>query len=353
MALLFMDSFDNYVTADLLEKWTTTAVGGSDTLGIQAAAGRRSSGGLRHAHITNSNAGSASKVLTASGATAIVGVALKMPTPAFYTGVLTIVQATSAQVSLRVNTDLTLSVYRGAFNSGTLLGTTVTPIVANVFAYLELKVLLSTTVGTIDLRVNGASVLALTSQNTQATGSATWTAVALGQHAAGGSDANNHTKDFDDLYVLDGSGAAPWNDFLGDCRVDVCVPTGAGATTGWTPSAGANWQCVDDAAPNDDTDYTSAASAGLVDTFVVQDAPVAGAAIYGVQHCLSVKKTDAGIATIAPVIRHSGVDYVGADLFPATGYAYALAIAATNPGTGVAWTDAGFNAAEFGYKRTT
>ena len=29
MALLFMDSFDHYVTADLLEKWTTAGVGGT------------------------------------------------------------------------------------------------------------------------------------------------------------------------------------------------------------------------------------------------------------------------------------------------------------------------------------
>jgi hypothetical protein len=134
--------------------------------------------------------------------------------------------------------------------------------------------------------------------------------------------------------------------------VDARFPTAAGATTGWTPSTGANWAAVDDAAPNDDTDYTSAAAAALTDTFVTQDAPVAGATIYGVQHCLAVKKSDAGFATIAPVIRHGTTNYPGADLAPGTTYAYALSIAATNPGTSAQWTEAGFNAAEFGYTRT-
>ena len=71
------------------------------------------------------------------------------------------------------------------------------------------------------------------------------------------------------------------------------------------------------------------------------------------QHCLSLKKTDAGVCTVAPVIRHSGVDYPGAAITPGTSYAYGLAIAATNPGTSAAWTEAGFNAAEFGYKRVS
>jgi hypothetical protein len=85
----------------------------------------------------------------------------------------------------------------------------------------------------------------------------------------------------------------------------------------------------------------------------VQDAPVAGAAIYGVQHCLNLKKMDAGTCTVAPVIRHSSTDYVGANLSPGTTYAYGLQIAATNPGTSAAWTETDFNNAEFGYKKTS
>jgi hypothetical protein len=160
------------------------------------------------------------------------------------------------------------------------------------------------------------------------------------------------TITFDDFYVLDGTGPAPLNGFLGDCRVDVRLPTAAGATTGWTPSAGANWAAVDDAAPNADTDYVSAATSPLTDTYTIQDAPVPGALLYGVQLCASLKKSDAGTCSVAPVVRHSGVDYPGTAVNPGTAYAFAVVPYGTNPGTGAPWTEADFNAAEFGIKRT-
>ena len=137
-----------------------------------------------------------------------------------------------------------------------------------------------------------------------------------------------------------------------DVRVDARRPTAPGATTGWTPSAAPNWSCVDDSAPNDDTDYVEATAVGLTDTYAVQDAPVAGGTIYGVQVNLSTKKTDAGSCSLAPIVRHSGTDQVGSAFNPGTAYAFARAVYPTNPGTGAAWTESDFNAAEFGLQRT-
>src|SRR4029079_19356311 len=134
--------------------------------------------------------------------------------------------------------------------------------------YLELKVTIDNSVGTVTVRVNGVVWLALTGIDNQATASATWNELGINRP---GSTTAGIQWDCDDLYVGDGSGAAPWNDFLGECRVDARVPTGPGATTTWTPSVGANWQCVDEIPPNDDTDFTTAAAAGLTDTFVVED----------------------------------------------------------------------------------
>jgi hypothetical protein len=109
---------------------------------------------------------------------------------------------------------------------------------------------------------------------------------------------------------------------------------------------------VNDAAPDDDATYVAAPAAGVVDTYVVQDAPVVGGTLYGIQHCLAMKKLDAGICAVAPVVRHAGLDYVAPDLSPSTAYAFSHQIGTINPGTGLAWTEAGFNAAEFGFKRT-
>jgi len=53
------------------------------------------------------------------------------------------------------------------------------------------------------------------------------------------------------------------------------------------------------------------------------------------------------------VIRRGTTDYVGADLSPSTSYTYGLQIAQTDPSTSAQWTEANFNGAEFGYKRTS
>jgi len=358
MALLFMDSFDHYVTADLTEKWSSVVISGtSGALNtINTTGGRRSSGAWRYTpgNDTLNAFGYIQKNLPATGATVVCGFAFNPSGASGGSGmpIFSVLNGATSLTYLRLNSDLTLSVGRGGHSgSPTLLGTTAA-VTAGAFTYVEIKLLLSATVGTVDVRFNGVSVLSLTAQNTAA--ATTWTNIRLGllSAAVGNSIVSGRTYDYDDLYVLDGAGAAPLNDLLGDVRVDARRPTAAGAVTGWTPLAGANWDAVNDTTPDDDTTYTSTSTVSATDTFVTEDAPIVGATIFGVQHCLAMKKADAGTCTVAPVIRHGTTNYPGAPISPGTSYSYGVAIAATNPGTGLAWTEAGFNAAEFGYTRT-
>jgi hypothetical protein len=342
MALLFLDSFDHYATADVPVKYT--AVGGAAT--IAAGAGRRSSA---CALFSNANV---TPVVTPSGNVAIVGVAYKQGSGTFANGDwqgIEIFSGATVQLGLTLSPTGFLKVVRGGYLSGApgLLGTASSALTLGVFQFIELKATIHPTAGTVVVRVDEAVVLNLTGVNTAQTGVAGWSGLRLSSMQAGSS-----SNSYDDLYVLDGSGAAPLNDLLGDCRVDARYPTAAGATTQWTPSTGANWQNVDDAAPNGDTDYNSTATVGATDTFTTQDAPVVGGTLYGAQVVLSAKKTVAGTCSIAPVIRHAGTDYPGTAANPNTSYGFAVLPYGTNPGTGAAWTEAGFNAAEFGYKRT-
>ena len=359
MALLFIDSFDHYVTADLIEKYTSagSVSGTGSTLSI-ASSGRHSSNAFRW--VTGGSpttTGSLQRTLVPADATAVVGVAFRTTGAPGTLGyqLLAIRDASVTQIYLRLNTDLTLSVLRGSHTSGAIaLGTTTAALSLNTYAYLELKVLIANSGGTIGLCINGVSVLSLTSQDTQQTAVAGWNAVSVGQCESPGSSSANCTFDYDDLYVLDGSGSAPWNTFLGDVRVDARYPTAEGANAAWTPLSGTdNALMVDEVAPDDNTTYNATGTVGATDTHVVQDAPVAGATIYGVQHCLSMAKSDAGVCQIAPVIRHGSTDYVGAAIAPSTSYAYGLQIAQVNPGTSAQWAESDFNSAEFGYKRTT
>src|SRR4029450_12895211 len=245
MAFLFCDSFDHYVTADISEKWS------AGSLVVGAGAGRRGSAAFR-ADFNQFNA--VTRTLPVTNATAIIGVAYK-PTTIISHGSGTFLQIRAGgttMVGRKLSAAGFIEAWRGSAYTGTLLGTATTgALTTGAFAYVEVKALIHPSAGTITVRVDNAVVLTLSGQNT---GGSSWDNVQLANTDSGGFGANWY---YDDLYILDGAGAAPWNDFLGDCRVDARVPTGAGATTAWTPSTGANWQNVDDANPDDDSTYNS------------------------------------------------------------------------------------------------
>jgi len=351
MALLWMDSFDHYATADLVDKYgaTGSSIGGSSQT-IGSGNGRRGSNGL----LARFGSGISRSFPAAS--TVIAGFAVRHKDVAARV-FLTLGETGADHISLRLNADGSIAILRntgsassfGFNNNGTVVATTAAGLVtATTYNQLQLKVIIHSTTGLAELRLNGTTTpVATFSGNTRngGTGNATFLNVGV-------SDGTSTGADYDDWWICDGTGPAPTNDYLGDCRVDPRFPTAAGALTQWTPSAGANWQTVDDAAPNDDTDYNSATTVGLEDTFTVQDAPVPGATLYGAQVNINVKKLDAGVCEIAPVTRVGGTSYLGTSLNPGTVYSYFTDVRATNPATGLAWTEAEFNAAEFGYRKT-
>lgn len=351
MALLWMDSFDHYVSADLTDKYAV-AVGST----IQIAGGRRSTNSYR---VGNSTSNRMIAAVTPGSTTVIFGVALKISgMPASASTELSIivmdVPTLTDQVGLNISTAGFLRVIRGS----TVLATaTIGAISAASYAYIEAKIVIHPSAGSAVVRVNELEVINVSSINTAASGVATWSGVML--------RATNfiNNQDFDDFYICDSNGSSPWNNFLGDVRVDPRYPTAEGASSAWTPLSGTdNALMVDDpgpstyvvtsVGPDDDTTYNSAASV-LTDTFVVQDAPVVGATIYGVQTCIGVKKSDAGACSIAPVVRPVSTDFVGTAQNPGTSYTYLTTMYQANPATSAQWTEAGFNATEFGYKRIT
>jgi hypothetical protein len=360
--LLFADSYDGYATADRTKKWTASYPGaGSGTITI-GAFGRRSTQGLRlHAAPNSSNSGNLLKQsLPVTGNTAIVGMSFK------YTGtntvyywrespmVLGILRISTIQCSLRLqpHTGL-LDLIRGTGGAEVLLGTTSSGLTANAFNSVELKVVVATgTGGSAEVRINNVTVLTVTGVNTANGGISTWDGIQLGgAFSQAGSGGATLQMDYDDLYICDGSGPAPLNDFLGDLKVDAFIATGPGAMSQWTPSAGLNWQTIDEVPPNDDTDYNEApGAAGAVDTFPMPDAS-AGALIYAVQSNFTCKKLDAGTLNLAAAVRQGGVNYVGPTLIGLTTYSIVLSMLVTNPATGLPWTEAEFNAAEFGYAK--
>jgi hypothetical protein len=339
VALRFCDSFDHYNTAQIPRKWS--GVIGAPT--IQSGTARTGS-----AMKTTGGSVGAYKALTAQS-TWIVGFASNLEATA--TGALLTLYDTSnaaPQVTLKAESSGLLTVRRGS-DSGTVLGTTSSAHPIGAWCYVELKVLISGTVGTVDVQINGVNVLSLTGQNTKSTAAATADTIIVNSAVptANGSGYTQN-REIDDLYVCDGTGAAN-NTFLGDVTVQCVFPTGAGATTGWAHTGAAtNWQAVSETPADDDTSYVSTSSVGAVDSYA--HGAVGAGTVFGVQLCLEARKTDTGARVIQPLVRSGGADSPGSMVPLSTSYQIYTDIRETDPNTGLAWTTSGINAAEIGEK---
>lgn len=366
MALLFMDSFDHYATADITEKWTQIPTGNGNNYNPTIGAyGRNSSQGLRSDKTLTSSTylGLGVAITVApSGDTCIIGTAVRYNGFSdFYTGtgfsenyssppyLFYVWNVNEPQFAVRPNTDGTLSVFRVASNgTGTLLGTTSVSLQANVFAYVEVKVKISDSVGTVDVRINGVSALSLTGQDTQGGTSAAWTSVRMGFTST---TTTRYYVDFDDFVLMDGSGSYN-NDFIGDVTISVLKPNGAGNSTDWTPSAGSNYQCVDEALVNDDTDYVSSSTLNAKDLYAMEDCAV-GADIRAIQVVTAMRKGTEGPGKIKHVVRSNSTDYDSSEMsLGGTAYSFNRTIWETDPATAAQWTESGWNAAQVGVKKT-
>jgi hypothetical protein len=117
---------------------------------------------------------------------------------------------------------------------------------------IKIKLLSHASAGTVDVFLDGSSVVS-------ATGVGTSGGDLLIENFGSGVSVT-HEYYIDDIAVNDGTGSFE-NSYPGDGKVIILHPTGAGDSTGWTPSTGANYTCVDEVTPNDATDYVSASTA--------------------------------------------------------------------------------------------
>lgn len=331
MANRKMDSFNHYATADIGSKWGLL---GDGTELIDVAAARLGTTGL----ILHTNA-SVGEIFD-SQAIWTVGFACRVPSFGANT-ICQLIDTSTIQLSLSIDAIGRLVVSNG---SGTVLGTSAPVINLNVWHYIEFQATINNTTGTYEVRVDMTNVLSGTGADTQNSANASANIVKLTSTQTG--------THFADFYCNDATGSAPNNTFWGDTRIQPLLPSGAGATTQWTPSAGSNFQNVDDATPDGDTTYNSSSTLNQVDTYAYSNLTPTAGTVFAVQVLTYARKDDAGTRSIAPVIRHSGTDHVGTTQSLSTSYQYHAEIHEENPGTAAAWTIAEVNAAEFGVKLT-
>lgn len=332
MSLITMQSFDSHDwSAMQFRGWTANGTPVHLELG-----GRRGGGAVS----IQGTSDYVSYELPDPEGTIILGVAVYFSAASIGTArsFISLYDSASAQLHLRINANLSLSVLR----SGVLLANSAAGVISpQHFHYIELRALISNT-GRFEVRVDEQRVVSMVSADTQATANSQVTHIRLGY-------IDGDTDRYDDLYLLNTDGTR-LNDFLGDVMVECTHPDGNGTTNNFTPLAGDNYENVDELLMDEDTSYVTSNTVGHIDLYTMDSLPdVNGAAVLAVMSASAVRH-DAGTPSVKPLIRTGGTTFEGDEIFTTGDYVYADHIWELNPDTGDPWTEAEVNAAEAGIK---
>lgn len=211
----------------------------------------------------------------------------------------------------------------------------------NKYMYVEMEFKIHSSDGYLKIWVDGELLLDISGENTQ------------GGTGDGVNAIRNHSScHWDAFWFCDDTGTKN-NTRLVQPNIKYCFAEDDGNYTDWTPNTGANYQCIDD--PNDidhDTTYVSTSTLNDVDTYDMEDISVKGADILAVQYGIAVKM-ESGSGSIKPIVRYSATDYeISGELaFDTTVYAVDSQMIGEEHPAGGDWTEANFDACEFGIKR--
>ena len=328
MALLFCDGFDHYTSWN--RKWNTK--GGTEA-NVSIVSGGRNASCMRLYARTD-----VTKVFGPPASKVYCGAAFKFEDTDF--GFLYLKYLGAQSVYLYLNTDNTIKVVNAA---GTTLGISSSGLNLYIWNYIEFGMEISST-GSYVLKVNGDVWLS---------GSADLTAGGLTEvnDITLSHNQPSNSVYVDDLYVCDESGSVA-NDFLGDVTVELLLPSGSGAYSGWTASPGGspNYAHVDEEPPDDDTSYVSASTSGTRDSYIFSDLSVTNASIFGLAVWgLAKKDVSGGAALKAFALQSGSFAYTGSAAVGPETYDYRGFILQRDekPGGGQ-WEVADVNNSEFG-----
>jgi hypothetical protein len=341
MTLIFCDSFDHLSTTEVNEKWT--AQGGSPNVGGSFA--RNGTNGVElgtndHLRINFSDSPSIS---SSEFTSLIVGFAHKQTSAAsaeFFriggngtqTDFVELVHNITAGTQLQTNS---------ATRAWTLVNDDDTD-----WHFYEIKATINSTtgIGDVIVRIDGTEAMNVSNVIMEPANPTGFQFVDI--------RSNTGNLYFDDFYILDAS-TSPNNDFIGEVRIESLQPDGTTSTnTDFTPSAGSNYQNVDETPPNGDTDYNSSATLNDRDTHTTAGltGPASVKEVFAAQVNTWSRKTDSADRNVSAVALSNTTTATG-DSIPVTQtYNYYFDQWDTDPDTGSAWTESGINSAEFGYE---
>ena len=258
---------------------------------------------------------------------------------ALYTG-------TSSQISLNVsvtsNLQYVLILKRGATTIATSAALS-----CGVWATVEMKIVINTSTGSYDVRVNGTSVMSGSGVNTANAGGTTADAVEFHGFDAG----SGSSILYDDIYVFDSTGSTN-NNFVGTVVIEGLFPNADGATDDWnTLSGGSHYAEVDEQNADDDTSYIETPDNAKKDLFGFSNLSFISGNILGVQVNTQAKVSISGTRTFSHVFRDGTLtteDTKTAKSVTSTTYDHFFDVWDQNPQSAAPWTVSDVNNAQFG-----
>lgn len=356
MALIYIDGWDAYASADLNKRWSVQNA--NNAFSVNATAGRNGTGALQ----INGGQGHIFRQMSASGITGnfYMGFAFQVanlpPLGATWPLMVFVDSGNNLQWGLAIESTGALSLYQMAmsFNypeTGTQLATYSANINANTWYYIEIKgrTINSISANDVIVHLNTTPIITLAAgSNTSPHSSVYNTSILMIPTNQGASQVKVY---YDDLYFLDTTTSTN-NGLLGDIRVECIHPTSAGNYSQFTPAgAASNYQCVNEVAEDGDTTYVSSSTIQAIDTYKFAALSSNPTAIFALQVNALARKDDAGGRALSTQLRVNNTDYTNSAVHQvADGYTLVSDIWNTNPNTGVAWTGTDVNNLEAGIK---
>jgi len=340
MSVRWFDGFDFVATAHLPNDYR--AVAGGVTIGT----GRDSTSGAEGATNADSMIRDCAPTNAVRGA---VGMAIYVSAfPGAARKIFTLLDAADSPVfTLVLRTDGYLEIVRGGSVANTPYLTSSTLIGVADWTYVEIGFQLASSDGTLVLRVDG--ILHVQSGALAYDPPLTWAAVELFPD-----------EGLDDLYIVDGSGAANW--LLTPQRVWSVAPGSVGDVADWTSSSGVGpVDDIDESPHNSDTDYIWAAGDEEISTFIMALTgtmalgPIHAVSLNFVARDASLSPGDVGPMSVRPVARSEGVTHtvpaISEALVLTDTYAFSRYTWTVDPATLVPWTHTTLGATQFGVER--
>lgn len=347
MALQLFDGFDDYGTTNqeaFNSLWANTGSGGV----ASQIAGLFSGYGVRLAGV----AGGVALVAIPSPVSEVIVGARHYPSASgptvnglILTNYITDLGGTPT-LFLQISQTYPAPLIRLVNSAGTVLATA-SPTIMNIGMWYEIEIhaVISTSSGSAIVKINGVTVISISGVDTQGS-SPVATIGAAGFVATQSFDSCY----FDDFYVCDTTGSAPYNTFLSTVagpmgpRVYTVFPN-SDSSPAWTPLTGSsNFAMVDEQSFDGDTTYVYSSTASQQDLYGLP-AITNLSGILGVKTSYVARMDDAGTREVAGSIKSGGTVYQGVTTTVTGNYQKVDDYYLVDPATSSAWSPTKFTTA--------